>query len=43
MVEGTFDDIRSDLEDELSSTRLSARSDHEGVASVNMMGGARSV
>ena len=40
---GTFDDFRSDLESALSTTRLTARSDHERVGAVNIMGVAHSV
>ena len=34
----TFDDSRADLENALSMTRLTARSDHERVGAVNIMG-----
>ena len=34
----TFDDFRSDLENALSMTRLTARSDHERVGTMNIMG-----
>ena len=40
---GTFDDLRFDEEIVLSMTRLAARSDHERVGTVNMMGVAHLV